>query len=73
MRERRALVLIFTLTFLPSTVRVLVCKLGFQTFLVWRCEKLTLLPYCLPFLSKSSRCIIKALFYRLKPIKSTRG
>jgi len=31
-----AVVLILTLTFLPSTVRVLTCKLGFHTRLVCR-------------------------------------
>ncbi len=40
--------LIFIVTFLPSTIIVLVCRFGFQIFLVWRWEKLTLLPYCLP-------------------------
>ena len=65
MRERRALVLILTLTFLPSTVRVFTCKLGFHTRLVWRCEKLTLLPCCLPFLSNSNRCIIQRLILQI--------
>src|SRR6185437_2115785 len=55
-----------------SIVSVLAWRLGLQTFLVWRWLKLTLLPYCLPFLSNSSRCIIKVLFYRFIPIKSTR-
>jgi hypothetical protein len=59
LRERMAWVLIFILTFLPSTIRVLDCKLGFHTFLVWRCEKLTLFPYCFPFPVISHFCIIK--------------
>lgn len=52
-----AWVLSFIFTFLPSTNKILLCKLGFQTFLVWRCEKLTLLPYCLPLPVKSHFCI----------------
>lgn len=52
-----AWVLSFICTFLPSTTTVLVWRLGFQTFLVWRCEKLTLLPYCLPLPVKSHFCI----------------
>lgn len=41
--------------FWPSTVKVFFCKLGFQTRFVWRIEKLTLLPNCLP-LPVSSHC-----------------
>ena len=70
MRLRRAEVLILTLTFLPSIVRVLDCKLGFHTRLVWRWEKLTLLPCCLPFLSKSSLCMIQGPILQIETEKS---
>ncbi len=53
-----AWVLSFMVTFLPSSMNVLVCRLGFQTFLVWRCEKLTLLPYCLPLPLSSHICMV---------------
>lgn len=56
-RVRMAWVLSLRRTFLPSIIRVLVWRLGFQTFLVWRCEKLTLDPYCLPLPVKSHFCI----------------
>ena len=36
LRERMALVLILTLTFLPSISKVFTWILGFQVFLVWR-------------------------------------
>src|SRR5436305_8746399 len=62
-----AWVLSFMVTFLPSTMMVLVCKLGFHTFLVWRCEKLTLLPYCLPLVSISNRFIVQRLILQIKP------
>lgn len=52
-----AWVLNFILTFLPSMTRVLVWRLGFQTFGVRRKEKLTLWPYCLPLPVKSHFCI----------------
>lgn len=57
LRVRRALVLTFRRTFWPSTTNVLVWRLGFQTLLVWRCEKLTLLPNCLPLPVSSHFCI----------------
>lgn len=50
--------LIFICTFLPSTIMVFFCKLGFQTFLVRRKEKLTLWPYCLPLPVSSHFCMI---------------
>lgn len=49
--------LTLSVTFLPSITTVLVCKLGFQTFLVWRWEKLTLWPNCLPLPVTSHFCI----------------
>ncbi len=42
---------------MPSIIRVLVCRFGFQTFLVCRWEKLTLLPNCLPLPLISLLCI----------------
>lgn len=43
-----AWVLTFIVTFLPSIVRVFFCKFGLKTRLLCCCEKLTLLPNCLP-------------------------
>jgi len=60
-----AVVLILTLTFLPSTVRVLTCKLGFHTRLVCRWEKLTLLPCCLRLVSKSNRFMIQGVILQM--------
>ena len=57
LRVRIAWVESFILTFLPSTITVLDWRFGFQTFLVWRCEKLTLWPYCLPLPVISHFCI----------------
>lgn len=57
---RRVLIaceLTFTLAFLPSIITVLVCKFGLKTFFVWRWEKLTLLPNCLPLPVISHFCI----------------
>lgn len=50
-------VLTLSLTFLPSTITVLVCRFGFHTLLVRRKEKLTLWPYCLPLPVISHFCI----------------
>lgn len=49
--------------FWPSTIKVFFCRLGFQTFLVCLCEKLTLWPYCLPLpvSSQVDAIIIKSL------------
>lgn len=60
--------LIFIRTFLPSMISVFDCRFGFQTLLVWRCEKLTLLPNCLPLPVISHLFIIFPLDTRVKYI-----
>lgn len=57
-----ACVLNFILILRPSKVKVLVWRFGFHTFLVWRCEKLTLLPYCFPLPVSSHLYMIYPLF-----------
>lgn len=50
--------LTFSLTFLPSIRTVFVWRFGFQVLLVWRIEKLTLLPYCFPLPVTSHLCMV---------------
>ena len=52
----------FMVTFLPSNMKVFFCRLGFHTFLVWRIEKLILLPYCLPLPVISHFCMVAYAF-----------
>ncbi len=58
----------FMVTFLPSSMKVFFCKFGFQTFLVWRIEKLILLPYCLPFPVISHFCMITYAFLDIQAV-----
>lgn len=68
LRVRIAWVDSFIFTFLPSITRVLVWRFGFQTFLVWRCEKLTFEPNCLPLPVSSHFCIQEVILSVLRQI-----
>ena len=57
-------------TFLPLTTKVFFCRFGLKTRLVWRIEKLTLLPNCLPLpvISHRDAIMVTPFFQKLRYI-----
>jgi hypothetical protein len=70
LRVRIAWVLRTIVIFFPSSSKVFFCRLGLNTRLVRRKEKLTLWPNCLPFPVSSHRAaiVLFRLFLSIAPV-----
>lgn len=57
-------------TFLPLITKVFFCRFGLKTRFVWRIEKLTLLPNCLPLpvISHRDAMLVTPFFQKLRYI-----